>query len=224
MKSPEWRLGRTNHADGADRFIHCDGNIAERRIVYGAIKFVGPTGIGEEALHTQLQFLGGLLLADSGCQTASDLRTALRKIFGDVVKNLRAIVRRGFRPGFRFARRLHGISNVFAVPKRRFAEELAVFSPHFDMCSRSLGALACRQCKASPCDRPWDLRLRPNRCSCSSHFSESAPCGTKRAPDIRANLLRHLHGRNHFRDNRQRTGSRSRPQRQLRHRPKLRQP
>ncbi len=127
-KAEERRLRRANDADGADGFIHGDGDVAERRVVDRAIEFVGPAGVREEALDGEANFFCGLGFADGSGETRGDFCRALREIFSDVVENLGAIVCCGFGPGFGFARGFDGVANVLAVAERGFTEELAFFA------------------------------------------------------------------------------------------------
>jgi len=93
--------------------------------VDSAIEFVAPRGVGEEPFDAELDFLYGLLFTDGQGEALGDFRGPLGKIFGDVEKNLRAIVGSGFGPAFGFAGRFDGVADVFAITEGRFAEEFA---------------------------------------------------------------------------------------------------
>ena len=92
----------------------------------GAVVFVGPGGVGENALDAGSDFGFGLLLTDNFRETARNFFAALRKIFGDVVEDLRAGVRGGLGPGSGFAGGFDGVADVFAIAEGGFAEEAAV--------------------------------------------------------------------------------------------------
>src|SRR5215472_4726983 len=126
------KFGRANDPDGAERFVHGHRNIAERGVVDGTVVFVGPGSVGKQALDAFLNFFGGLFLADRGRKAPGNFFGALRKIFGDVVENLGAIVGRGSAPGLGLAGSFDGVANIFAIAEGRFAEHLALFAANFE--------------------------------------------------------------------------------------------
>src|SRR6185369_8049485 len=117
-----------NNADGANGFVHGNRNIAERRVVDGAIEFVAPGGVREEAFDAGLNFLRGWRFADGSGETFGDFAGSLRKIFSNIEKNLCAIVRSGFAPTFGFAGGFYGVANVLAIAEGRFSKEFALQS------------------------------------------------------------------------------------------------
>src|SRR5690348_11709836 len=125
-------MRRADNAHGSDGFVHGDGDAAHRGIVHAAVEFVGPGRVGKNALDAETDFLGGLFLAHGGSETTRDFRSTLRKIFGNVIEDLRAIVSRGFGPGFRFASGLDGVADVLAIAEGRFAEQFAFSSANLD--------------------------------------------------------------------------------------------
>ena len=211
-KSEQRKFRGANHADCAQRFIHRDRNVAKRRVVHRAIKLVRPSCVGEQPLDALVHFLGRLLFSNGCREPRGDFFAALRKILGDVIEHLRAVVRRGLAPGFRLARGFHGIANVLAVAERRFAQQLTFLAANFQAVARNPAAPACRRCRASPCGqcRAWPLRFA---LSCARHFSFNAElCGTTPAPDIPPALPGRLRVHSRFRDSRRsrtrrRTGS-----------------
>ena len=138
----------TDDADGSDGLVHGDRDIAERRIVHGAVELVGPRRVGKNALEAEIEFGGGLLVADDRGQTADDFVAPLGKILRAVVKNLRPIMRRCFRPGFGLARSLDRVANVFAIAERSFAQQSPIGANALPCCSRNRDAPACRRCRA----------------------------------------------------------------------------
>ena len=69
-KSEQRRIVRADDSDGADGFVHGDGNIAERRIVNSAIEFVGPRSVGKQSFDARLHFRRCLLCSDRRRQPA----------------------------------------------------------------------------------------------------------------------------------------------------------
>ena len=59
-----------------------------------------------------------------------NLVAALDHVFRNVIDHLRAIVRAGFGPAGRVARRFHCVANVFAIAQRRFAQQFALAPVH----------------------------------------------------------------------------------------------
>ena len=116
--------------------MHRQRNVTERRVVHRALILVGPGRVRKNALDALADFGGCLLLPYDYGQSPGDLFTALGQIFRDVVKYLGAVMGRCFRPPFRFARRFNGIANVFAISKRRFAEQASIRAAHFDAVAR----------------------------------------------------------------------------------------
>ena len=133
--------------DCSERLVHGDCDIAERRIVHGAVELVSPGRVGKNALDAEIEFGRGLLCADDRGQAADDFVAALGEILGAVVKNLRTVVRGGFRPCLRLAGRLDRIANVFAVAERSFAQQIVRRRNAPPCYSRNLDAPACRQCR-----------------------------------------------------------------------------
>src|ERR1700746_643208 len=97
-----------------------------------AIELVGPGRIREDASDAGSDFLLGLLVADHRREAACDLRLPKRQILGHVIKNLGAVVGSCLCPAGSLPRSLDSIANVFAVAKRRLAENLAVRAADLD--------------------------------------------------------------------------------------------
>ena len=87
-----------------------------------AIEFVGPRRVRENAFDAEINFRCSLPLADNSGEAANDFVAALREIFRAVIKNLRAIVRSGFAPGFGLVRGFDSVANVFAIAERSLAQ------------------------------------------------------------------------------------------------------
>ncbi len=73
----------------------------------------------------------GLSFSHHRRQTARNFFAALRKIFRNVVENLRAVVRRSLGPGRSFVCRLDRVANVFAIAQRGLAQKPAIGGSHF---------------------------------------------------------------------------------------------
>ena len=58
------RFRGTDDAHGSERLVHRNRDIAERRIVHGAVKLVGPGRVGEDALDAEIEFGRGLFRTD----------------------------------------------------------------------------------------------------------------------------------------------------------------
>src|SRR5437773_5433116 len=121
----------TDDRDGPDRFVHCDGDIAERRVMHRALKLVSPGSVGKDALDSGVHFGRSLSLSNRRRESARDLITPLRKVLRHVIKNLCAIVGCPLTPTRSFTRRLNCITNVFSVAQRHFAEQPSIPVAHF---------------------------------------------------------------------------------------------
>ena len=101
-------------------------------MVHGAVELVCPAGVREKSLDAFLHFLGGLLFSDSSGEPCGDFICALRKVFRDVIEDLRAVMGSGFAPALGLARGFNGVANIFAVAQRRFAQEFALFAANLN--------------------------------------------------------------------------------------------
>ena len=99
-------------------------------LVHGALVFVGPGGEGEQALDGGVDLgrrLGLALAPVSSRRRSANSSRAGVEVLGEVVEDLRAVVRGGRAPSpARLARRLDGVADVLAVALADFADELAV--------------------------------------------------------------------------------------------------
>lgn len=108
-------LVRTEHANHADRLVDLHRQAVERGFLHGAAVLVGVRGPVEQALDGQIHLAGRLRRAAAGhlFDLLLKLDGARHQILGDVVADLRAIVRRASTPAAsRLVRSLHGIANV----------------------------------------------------------------------------------------------------------------
>jgi len=121
QKSEQWRIRGAHHPYRSNRFLHCQRDVAKRRIMHSAVVLIGPRGVGKDALDAEANFGFRLLLTDDGGQPGGDFFATLGKILRDVVEDLRAIMCGRFAPTFGFARCFDSVANVFAVAKRRFS-------------------------------------------------------------------------------------------------------
>ena len=92
----------------------------------GTVEFVAPSGVAKEAFDAGLNFLCGLLFADGGGESCGDFVGPLGKIFGNVEKDLCAVMRGGLGPALGFAGGFYGVPNVFAIAQRSFSEQFAI--------------------------------------------------------------------------------------------------
>jgi len=72
---------RTDDSYCADRLVHGDGDVSERWVVDCTVVFVGPRGVGEDALDAGGNFGGGLRFAYRGCQAVGDFVAAWERWF-----------------------------------------------------------------------------------------------------------------------------------------------
>jgi len=78
--------------------------------VHGAIKLVGPRGVGEDPFDAEIEFGRGLFRADGPSEPADNFVASLGEVLGAVVKNLRAIMRSSFGPRLRRVGGLDGVA------------------------------------------------------------------------------------------------------------------
>ena len=78
-EAQQWNFRRADDADGSERLVHRDRNIAERRIVHRTIKLVCPCGVREDALNTRTQFSGGLSLSHCSREPMTNFVAAVKR-------------------------------------------------------------------------------------------------------------------------------------------------
>ena len=61
--------------------------------MHDSVVFVGPRGIGEDALDREIGFESGLFLSDGRSQPVRDLVPALDHVFRNVIDHLRTAMR-----------------------------------------------------------------------------------------------------------------------------------
>ena len=125
-ETEERSFGGAEDADGADGFLHGQGDVAEWGVVDGAFVFVGPGGVCEGACDAGGDFGFGLIFAYCVGEATRDFIAALGEVFGNVVEDLGAGVGGGLGPGGGFAGGFDGVADVFAIACGGFAEEPAV--------------------------------------------------------------------------------------------------
>ena len=134
--SGKWVLGVSNTLVGngwREEINDLRGQGAGARERQGFEGGRGVTGtIRKYSLDTLADLGFGLGFANRLRQPARNLFSSLRQIFRHVVQNLRAVVGCALRPSRRFARSLHRVADVFAIPVWRFAKKLAVSPAHFN--------------------------------------------------------------------------------------------
>ena len=91
-----------------------------------AVELVRPARVGKGSLDGEANFCCRLCLSDSARQAPGDFLATLGKVLGDVVENLRAMVRRCLGPSFRLTGRFDRVADVLAIAQRRFAEQSAI--------------------------------------------------------------------------------------------------
>ncbi len=108
-------------------FDHGGSDHALRRVVDGAVIFVGPAGEGEEAFDGGGDFLGRARLSPvCAVMRAANSSRAVFEVFGEEIEDLRAVVGRGRGPAEGGAGGFDGVADVLAVALADFADELAV--------------------------------------------------------------------------------------------------
>ena len=129
MEPSSGQVRRGDDADDADGLDHGGGDGAQRRIVHGAIIFVGPAGKGEEALDRGGDFRGAVL-AGLRLDAGGEFVAAVVEVFGEEIEDLRAAMGRGRAPAEGGAGRFDGVADILAVALADFADELAVGAEH----------------------------------------------------------------------------------------------
>ena len=94
--------------------------------MHRSIELVGPRRIRKNSLDAQLDFGHRLFVAHRRTEALCNLLPPQRKIFGAVIKHLRAVMRRRLGPRPRFPRSLNRIANIFAVPQRSLAQQSSI--------------------------------------------------------------------------------------------------
>ena len=120
-----WGVVGCEDADGADGFVHGEGDHAGGRVVDRAFEFVGPCGISEGAVDAVVDFDRGLFGADEGGEFGDDFVAALDEVFGDEVENLGAAMSGVLRPFAGGACGFDGVADVLAAAEGSFADEAA---------------------------------------------------------------------------------------------------
>src|ERR1700677_250414 len=160
-KSKQRRFSRADDADRPNRLVHGDRNIAERRIMYRAVKLIGPSRVRENALDAELPLRRSLLFTDRVAKPMGNLLTTLRKIFRAIIKNLRAIVRRGLRPRAGLPRCFDSIANIFTISQRSFTEQSTIRRAHLHAIARVRARLLAPDVKLDGAVDLWAIdRLR----------------------------------------------------------------
>jgi hypothetical protein len=111
-------------ADHAGGFVHGQSDAADGDGLGVPVVFVGPGGVGEEALDARVD-LGLAGFAGEVLEAVGELEVPCGEVFGDEVEDLGAVVGGGLGPGFGGMGGLNRVPYVLAVADADMAEEFA---------------------------------------------------------------------------------------------------